>query len=188
MARDEANDDEEDLDRVLGGDRQAFGRMVQRYQSRVYALGMRLLHNQDEALDFTQEVFVKAYGKLHTYRGEGRFYSWLFALAWRKGLDMRRARRCTVRLADIEPVSTDIGPEAKGMAELARRALAGAVAGLPERYRLCVVLFFFFGLTYDEIHKITGAPVNTLKSHVLRAKLLLREALKRTDAEVEHDL
>jgi RNA polymerase sigma-70 factor, ECF subfamily len=188
VALSEARQDEEDLDEAIGGDRQAFGRLVRRYQSRIFALGLRMLRNQEEALDFAQEVFVKAYGKLHTFRGEGRFYSWLFGLAWRQGLDMLRARRGTPSLAELEPASTEPGPEAAGLAGLARAALARAIAGLPERYRQCVVLFFFFGLTYDEIHRITGAPVNTLKSHVLRAKQLLRQALKHTDAEVGHEL
>jgi len=66
--------------------------------------------------------------------------------------------------------------------------LMRAVGALPERYRICVELYFFMGLTYGEIGRITGYPVNTIKSNVLRAKTMLRDELKGTIAEDYNEL
>jgi RNA polymerase sigma-70 factor (ECF subfamily) len=67
-------------------------------------------------------------------------------------------------------------------------AISRALASLPEKYRICVDFFFFLGLSYGEIGDITGFPVNTIKSHVFRAKQMLRDALRGSAAEEYHEM
>ena len=87
-----------------------------------------------------------------------------------------------------ELAADDMTPERSHLRKEIREVLMEAVRKLPERYRICVDLYFFMGLTYGEISEITGYPVNTIKSNVLRAKIMLRDELKGTIAEDYHEL
>ena len=90
-------------------------------------------------------------------------------------------------ITDEMPAHVD-SPERRSAKNEIRETLHEAVRRLPERYRICVDLYFFLELTYAEISEITGFPVNTIKSHVLRAKAILRDGLKGTAAEEYHEL
>jgi RNA polymerase sigma-70 factor (ECF subfamily) len=179
--------DEQIVGKVREGEIELFREIVLRYQRRIFGIGMRFHRNRDDAYDFTQEVLIKAYNHLPSYRGESRFYSWLIRIAYNHGINAVKSGRPCVSLAEDYLHSPEDGPEAIHVREEIRAALSRAVQELPERYRICVDLFFFFGLSYPEIAGITGFPVNTIKSHVFRAKQLLKDALRGTAAEEEYD-
>ena len=171
------DDDMSDVTRVLGGDTEAFSGIVRRNQHLLLAFGRRFFSNGADVEDFVQEVFLQAYRRLSTFRGEGRFRSWLLGIAYHLAIRTKR------RLPDyhsLEPETVpDTGetPERSLVRGEASRTILEAIRGLPERFATCVDLFFFFGLTYNEISATTGHPLNTVRSHIRRAKERLRETL-----------
>ncbi len=175
--------DEQIVGRVLDGTIDLFSAIIHRYENRVFAVGMKFFRNRDDAADFTQEVFIKAYNSLKSFRGESRFYSWLIRVAYNHGINAARTTRPSDSLAEEFVEGRDLSPERAHMREEVCMALREAMRELPEEYRACLDFYFFFGLSYREIGEITGFPVNTIKSHVFRAKQVLRDALRGTIAE-----
>lgn len=178
--------DEELVARVREGETGSFRVLVDRYKRRVYALGLKFFRNHEDAKDFLQDAFVRAYQKLGQYRGDSRFYSWLMRVAYSVGLNMLRSRKETSDVDDLPLAHPGPTPEEEDLGKRAQAIVQESVAGLPARYRTCVELFFYFGLSYPEISEMTGYPVNTIKSHVFRAKKLLRDRLAGTSAEDYH--
>jgi RNA polymerase sigma-70 factor, ECF subfamily len=181
--------------RVQEGNVEAFRVLVDRYTWQVYRLGLRFLRCREEAQDYVQEVFLKAFENLRQYRRSGRFYSWLMGIAFNHGKDLVRKPAPPGQLSmqpslpdEVEPPDAASGPEARALREIARRELCGAVEGLPEHVATCIDLYFFFGLTYNEVGELVGIPTNTVKSHVLRAKQRLRKRLAGTVAEAFHEM
>jgi RNA polymerase sigma-70 factor (ECF subfamily) len=151
-------------------------------------MGMSFFRNAEDASDFAQEVFLKVYRSLPRFEGRSRFSTWLYKIAYNtaiNGVSRRAEFRMDFRsLAEIErePVDGDT-PERQAIRSAAREAVLVSLNELPERYRVCVDLSFFYDCSYREIEMITGFPVNTVKSHVFRAKKLLREKLSGIKGE-----
>jgi RNA polymerase sigma-70 factor (ECF subfamily) len=169
---------------VLSGNKESFAVLVRRYQNKVYSLGLRFFRNTDDARDFAQEVFVKAFERLASFRGEARFSTWLMKVAYYHGISVQRSKKESRSLPDDFDIP-DRGetPEELHARGVAARALKDALKLLPDRYRICIDLYFSFGMTYEEVSLATVIPVGTVKSHVFRAKQALRAALKGSGAE-----
>ena len=162
---------------VLAGQKELFRLLIKRHERAVYGMGMSFLRNTEDASDFTQDVFLKVYRNLSQFEGRSRFSTWLYKIAYNSAINNKSRIKEYYSLAEDEiAVETD-NPERKLLRDLARDAVLDAVKELPERFRLCVDLFFFYDRSYQEIEAITGYPVNTVKSHVFRAKKILREKL-----------
>ncbi len=180
----DASPDEQVISRVLTGSTSDFRLLVTRYYAPVYRMGRRFLRLHEDVQDYVQDVFVKSYTRLGQFGGRGRFYSWLMRLAYNLAVDRIKSRPRDVTGFDPEPEDPTPGPIEQTMRSAARRAVNEAVAELPSVPGRCIELFFYDGLTYEEIAQTTGMPVNTIKSHVLRAKKRLRRALEGTAAEM----
>jgi RNA polymerase sigma-70 factor (ECF subfamily) len=173
----ETPSDEEVIGRVLEGDTEAFSFLVRRHRGRVQRLGMSFFHDEEEAADFAQDVFVKAYTALASFKGRSQFSTWLLRIAYNTAINAKKRARESVSLdTDALPEGAPGTDEAHLRGETAR-IVREAMAELPPRQALCVELFFYYDLKYTEISEITGFPVNTVKSHVFRAKRILRERL-----------
>jgi RNA polymerase sigma-70 factor (ECF subfamily) len=169
--------DEEAIGRVLGGDTEAFAFLVRRYRFRVLRLGMSFFRDEDEAADFLQDVFVKAYTALASFQGRSLFSTWLLRIAYNTAINSKKRRREHESLDEEGPYEGDPGADRSHFREEAAREVRSAIAALPPKQALCVELFFYYDLKYSEISEVTGFPVNTIKSHVFRAKRSLRETL-----------
>ena len=180
--------DSEVIDRVLRGEVDAFRTLVERYQRQIFHLGVRFHRRREDAEDYVQEVFVRAFSRLSQFRADGRFYSWLMRIAYNQGIDRVGRRGIEYCPQRQEPVDDTGDPEFLTLRELARQELRTAVARLPRKASICIDLFFFFGLTYQEVADTTGIPVNTVKSHVFRAKRHLRGMLAGGISEVNDEL
>lgn len=178
MSADEDRDDESFLiSRIVAGEPELFSVLVGRHQKAVYNMGMSFFRNADDAADFAQEVFIRAFRSLERFQGRSRFSTWLYRIAYNTAINGVQRRKVYQSLAeDFELADLDT-PERQALREAARVALREAVAELPERYRVCLDLYFFYERSYQEIEQVTGFPVNTIKSHVFRAKQLLRDRL-----------
>jgi RNA polymerase sigma-70 factor (ECF subfamily) len=169
-------DDQLIIGQVVSGNKELFGLLVKRHEQAVYGMGLSFFRNRDDASDFTQEVFLKVYRSLPRFEGRSRFSTWLYRLAYNTAVNGVTRRREYHSLAEDES-AVEEEPERELLRRTVREAVLTAVSELPERYRICVDLFFFYDRSYQEIEAITGFPVNTIKSHVFRAKKLLREKL-----------
>jgi RNA polymerase sigma-70 factor (ECF subfamily) len=178
-------DGEDDLvRRAMAGDRVAFGRLMEHYQSACYGLAWRLLGNADQAGDAVQDAFIHAYTAIDRYRG-GIFRSWLLKITANASYDiLRRAqRRPSQALPDPEEGEREL-PDADApnpVAEAARsemyRYLEAALQRLPEDQRIAIVLCDVYGMDYNDVARTTASALGTVKSRIHRGRLRLRELL-----------
>ena len=172
------NDDMVIINQVLAGEKELFRLLVRRYEQPVYGMGLSFLRNAEDASDFTQEVFLKAYRSLLRFEGRSRFSTWLYKIAYNTALNSLKRKKEYLSLAEDDIVPDWDTPERNMMRKVLREAVLDGIKELPERFRVCVDLAFFYDRSLKEIELITGYPVNTIKSHVFRAKKLLRNKLK----------
>jgi RNA polymerase sigma-70 factor, ECF subfamily len=170
--------DEEAIGRVLDGDTEAFSILVRRHRERVKRLGMSFFHDAEEAADFTQDVFIKAYTALASFKGKSLFSTWLLRIAYNTAINSKKRRREQLSLDPEIDILGAPGTDETHLREETARTVREAMAELPPRQALCIELYFYYDLKYSEISEITGFPVNTIKSHVFRAKRILRERLE----------
>jgi len=168
---------------VVSGQKELFRLLVKRHEQAVYGMGMSFFRNAEDASDFTQEVFLKTFRNLSRFEGRSRFSTWLYKIAYNTAINSMTRKKDYLSLAEDEIIAGNHGfrendtPEHALLRSIARDAVLGAITELPERFRICLDLFFFYDRSYQEIEAITGYPVNTIKSHVFRAKKVLREKL-----------
>lgn len=181
----EQDDDADDhliISQIISGQKDLFRLLVRRHERKVFGMGLSFFRNREDASDFTQEVFLKVYRGLSGFEGKSRFSTWLYKIAYNTAVNRVTRNREYQSLASEEEGETLLRdnetPERILVRQAAKQALLDAMKELPERYRVCVDLFFFFDRSYQEIEAITGYPVNTIKSHVFRAKKMLREKLE----------
>jgi RNA polymerase sigma-70 factor (ECF subfamily) len=181
---DEGVDDDRALvDAVLGGDRDAFNRVVELETAAVYRACLRILGQPHDAEDVTQESLVTAFRALGTYRGEGSLRAWLLRIATRQAFRRAGQRRPTAPIESVaEARLADHGADPARAALAAERdsALREAVTRLPDRFREVVALRFFADLSLNEIAESTGRPLNTVKTHLRRGLEALRPAAEES--------
>lgn len=182
MQNDQAPD-ELIIRQVQNGFTELFRIIVERYENKIFSMGMRFFYNHEDSLDFTQEVFLKAYDRVHQYREIAPFKFWLVKLAYNLGINMKKKRGPDHDFDESLLEGRDPAPDKSHIDNEIKDVILREISKLPERYRVCLDFYFFFGLKYSEISEITGYPVNTVKSDVLRAKNILRQNLKGTIAE-----
>ncbi|MEI6385553.1 MAG: sigma-70 family RNA polymerase sigma factor [Spirochaetota bacterium] len=169
--------DEEVIQRVLDGDTEAFALLVRRHSQRVHRIGFAWFRDHDDAEDLVQEVFSKAYSKLASFRGGSLFSTWLIRIAYNTATTGKARKRVHEEFRE-DAFTIGTNPvEAEAVARESAREVRAALATLSPEQAICVELAFFQDLSYIEISKASGFPVNTVKSHVFRAKRLLRERL-----------
>ncbi len=167
------------IKKCLNGDSSCFNQLVSLYQNRVEAIGFSFFRNTYDTEDFVQDVFLKAYMKLNTFRGDSKFSTWLTRIAYTTAINSKNRRKEFSSIADEEIIQDNrLNPEEKEIRRITALAIKEAVKDLPEKYAICLDLYFFHDLSYDEIAVITDFPVNTVKSHIFRAKKILREKLQ----------
>ncbi len=186
----ESSDEQSLIDRAREGDADAYGELVGRHQDRIYNAACYLLGDREQARDITQEVFVRAYEKLEGFRGDAKFYTWLYSImlnmvrnVWRK-----RSRRSTMVRLDkersddetgaVDPPSPRNGPfETLDRRDRAERVREG-IERLEESRKEIIVLRDIEGLSYEQISDIMELPMGTVKSRLYRARRRLKEELK----------
>jgi RNA polymerase sigma-70 factor (ECF subfamily) len=162
---------------TLAGRGDAFGTLVARYERAVYHLAYRTLRDTEEAKDATQEAWIKAYRALASFRPGAKFSTWIFTICYRLCCD-RLAKRKRFTGAEIPDVAdTAPGPAASYEAAEDAARLRRAIDALPEKYRAVITLFHLPGTPYEDIATVLGLPLGTVKTHLFRAKDLLRTAL-----------
>ncbi len=172
--------------RACDEDRAAFAELVRRHQGRVRGLLLRLAKDRALADDLAQEVFLRAYRGLVGFQGRSAFGTWLYRIAYNVYLNNRTRVRRFCELPDDYDTRT-VAPESALSAPRSdlRRDLAAAIETLPERYRAVVVLYYLEEVSYPEIADILSVPLGTVKTHLHRAKRLLRQQMTTWDQQGE---
>jgi RNA polymerase sigma-70 factor (ECF subfamily) len=167
--------------RVQKGDKGAFDLLVLKYQHKIVNLVMRYVRDPEQALDITQEAFIKAYRALPRFRGDSAFYTWMYRIAVntaKNHLAAQRRRPLDVELDLQDPEQYDLHaklketdtPEGVTLSNELREAVEKAIAALPDDLRTAIVLRELDGMSYEEIAQTMDCPVGTVRSRIFRAR------------------
>ena len=169
------------IKRVQQGDRSAFDLLVIKYQHKILKLVMRYVRDPSEALDVTQEAFLKAYRAAPSFRGDSAFYTWLYRIAINTAKNYlvaagRRPSHFNLDLQDPEQqdLLSDLReldtPEGIAQSDDIREVITKAIADLPEELRTAILLREIEGMSYEEIAQTMECPVGTVRSRIFRAR------------------
>ncbi len=168
------------------GDQDAFTLLVQRHQRRVFNLVFRMLQQYEEANEVTQETFLAAWQGLSSFRGEARFTTWLYRIAYNcalKQLEQRKRDNILQLAMQAEQIDNDerIGAEleVRDRQVFVREHLAQ----LPAKYRVVLVLRHLQDMTYEEMAEVLTMPIGTIKTQLFRARNLLKERIEAFEYE-----
>jgi len=165
----------------VGGDDACFNELLGRYKNLIYSVVLRMVNCKMEADDLAQEVFIKIYRNLARYQPEYKFSTWAIKICSNHVIDYRRKKRAeTVNLEDAQSILaapvTDEPETVYAMKELSA-LLRRLLEGLPEMYRVPIVLYHQQGLSYQEIADITDEPLSKVKNRIFRGRKMLKENL-----------
>ena len=181
--------DEADVARARAGDTAAFAALVRRHQDRVFGFILRMLDARDEAMELTQDVFVKAWQALPGWRPEARFSTWLLQIARNAALDQLRRRRL-IQFAPLDDgmdvADTAPGPEARYASRQRQALLENALQQIAAEHREILLLREIEDLSYAELAAVLGIAEGTVKSRLARARAALLEHF-RPHAGVNND-
>jgi len=179
--------DEELVALSQGGSEDAYAVLVERYSDYVFTIAARILGDEEDACDAAQEAFVRAYRALGRFRGEAKFSSWLYRIATNRALTHLKRRRKRAPAVDIDAgphieSAIDIEPTRTRPDQLVidaefRARVRSAVEQLPDQYRTVVTLFYLEQRSYKEVADVLGLPMGTLKTHLHRARAMLRNII-----------
>ena len=178
------NDDAQLIDETLAGHSEAFGRLVQKYQDRLYNTFVHVAGNAEDARDVVQDAFVQAFLKLDTFKGSSAFYTWLYRIAFNVAATHHRRRRPTVSIdrvrevSGVEPIDDGDGPVERLEQKERCRQVHQAINQLGEEYRGVLVLREIDGCCYETIAEVLDVPIGTVRSRLHRGRLQLRDQLE----------
>lgn len=180
------------VEECLKGDASAFDEVVRRYKDRIYNVVYRFLGNHEDALDVSQEVFVRAYRGIREFKGKAKLYTWLYSIAANLARNRlrdssRKGRNRGMSLEALQDQAPAVAQSAAATYDTPRSAAADreleellqrCLAELPDHYRMAFILRTFEDLSYEEIAEAMGCPAGTVKSRLNGARRMLRERLK----------
>ena len=170
MARD---DDAMLVEACLRGDRHAFDELVDRYEGPLFSAAYRITGSVEDAMDATQNAFVNAYEKLHTFDPRYRFFSWIYRIVVNQSLNLVGRRRDQTAFAEDPPAAEPNPSEVLESTET-RGQLKRALLELEAHYRTVIVLKHLEGFSYREIGELLEIPEKTVKSRLFTARRKLR--------------
>ncbi len=169
------------VQRIIGGETEAFELLVLEYQKNVYNVALRITGNAEDAADMAQEAFIKAFNSISSFKGDSRFSVWLYRIVSNVCVDFLRgkSRRPASSLSteneegesvELEIADESFSPEKLLEAKLSREAVRRGLDSLPEDYKQILLLREIQGLSYDEIAQILDIEIGTVKSRIFRAR------------------
>ena len=174
------------VERVQAGDKHAFDLLVKRYQHKIIGLVGRYVNDHSEALDVSQEAFIKAYKALNNFRGESAFYTWLYRIAINTAKNYLLARSKRPPDNDLDYQDLEADPELRDLETPENNmhrdemfaVMNRVLEQLPEELRVALTLRELEGMSYDEISDVMGCPIGTVRSRIHRAREAIDNELK----------
>ncbi len=186
------NDDDLSVVHLIlnNGDSDAFAILEKKYSKVIASLIRKMIKDEDDVDDLTQETFIKAFNALHTYKPEYSFSSWIFRIASNNCIDFLRKKRFSTISLDkpiesdnddlyIEVEDTSLTPDVQLINDEKKKIIFDAVESLPDNYKLIIKMRHFEEMDYCEISQKLGIPLGTVKANLFRARKILAIALKR---------
>ncbi|HOQ17167.1 MAG: sigma-70 family RNA polymerase sigma factor [Epulopiscium sp.] len=175
--------------RAKKGNISAFEELIIEHESKVYNIAYRILNNEEDAKDLSQEVFIKAFNSLHKFREDSSFSTWLYRIAMNTCIDELRKRKGRESYSIDRDIQTDEGtiprefqdkqlnPEEELMNKELASQIQWALNHLSETYKEVIILRDFQGFDYKQISQILGCSLGTVKSRISRARTELKNVL-----------
>ncbi len=181
--------DKEIIERVKNGDKKSYDLLVVKYQQRVINLISRFVKNHSDALDVSQETFIKAYRALPNFRGESAFYTWLYRIAVNTAknhltVQSRKITKSDYDVTDIEQIEGNMSltehttPENLLVKDELQEIILKTIENLPEDLKSAIMLREIEGLSYEEIANVMECPVGTVRSRIFRAREMIDNKVK----------
>ncbi len=188
-----ATDDLTLVKRVRGGDQRAFKLLVERYQRKVYAVALGMLKDKEEAMDVSQEAFVKVYKYLDHFKGDASFYTWLYRITVNICIDIIRKRAgaggeavefdetlpMDVSEANIGALGSRLGtnPQKSALRRELAEKIQEALAQVPEKHRAILLLREIEGMSYEDLARTLDIPKGTVMSRLFHARAKVQKIL-----------
>jgi RNA polymerase sigma-70 factor, ECF subfamily len=173
-------DDAALVSRCREGERDAFERLVIRYQKPVFNVALRMLRDRQDAADVVQTTFLKAFEHLRNYDPAFRFYSWLYRIAINESLNALALRKPRAAL-DVDVADDRAGPDRAAEGDQTLRAIEDALMQISPELRTVTILRHIAHLSYEEMAQVLGVPEKTVKSRLHSARERLRSQLLRCE-------
>lgn len=184
--------DDELINAFKGGDKAAFQELVLKYEQRVYNHCLRMIGDEEESYDLTQEVFLKVFRKIGSYEHTYSFYTWLYRITVNACIDFMRRKKRAVQSVSLSSGASEEGSEGQREQDIAdssfvpedtalnqelNEVLNAAIGQLSEKLRAIIILKEIEGFSYEEIADILNCSRGTVKSRLFRARERLKELL-----------
>ncbi len=177
------------VERVQQGDKRAFDALVIKYQSRIVKVVTRYLHDPNEAMDITQEAFIKAYRALPNFRGDSAFYTWLYRIAINTAKNHivaqgRRPPKDDIEASEAEyyegpsALKDTATPENMVLRDEIEQIIFSTIESLPDDLRMAITLREIEDMSYEEIADAMDCPIGTVRSRIFRAREAIDSKLK----------
>jgi len=181
--------DKEIIERVKSGEKEAYDLLVLKYQQRVINLISRFVKNHSDALDVSQETFIKAYRALPNFRGDSAFYTWLYRIAVNTAknhltVQSRKITKSDYDVAEIEQIEGNMSlteqttPESLLVKDELQETILKTIENLPEDLKSAIMLREIEGLSYEGIAEVMECPVGTVRSRIFRAREMIDSKIK----------
>jgi len=170
--------------RVLNGDKKSFDLLVLKYQQRVSAVLGRYNLSREEVMDITQETFIKAYRSMEKFRGDSKFYTWLYRIAINTAKNhlISKSRRPPDVDIDVYEITSLLkstnGPESEFEGERLSEVVETAISKLPQDLKSAIIMREYEGMSYEDISAIMECPVGTVRSRIFRARESIDKEVK----------
>jgi len=190
-----ATDDLTLVKRVRSGDQRAFKLLVERYQRKVYAVALGMLKDKEEAMDVSQEAFVKVYKYLDHFKGDASFYTWLYRITVNICIDIIRKRAgaggeavefdetlpMDVSEANIGALGSRLGtnPQKSALRRELAEKIQEALATVPEKHRAILLLREIEGMSYEDLSRTLDIPKGTVMSRLFHARAKVQKILSQ---------
>ena len=185
----ELDEDQVLIKKTLRGDRKAFEELMRKYEKRIFSFVVRMVRNEDTAVDLTQDFFFKIFTVLDKYNYEYKFSTWAYRICYNLVIDHIRKNQAAVDSLDDDSVtSRDMLESDNVVREDGFKALSRlethdyvwrVVDQIPLKFRELILLRYIQDLKYEEIAEITALPVGTVKNRIFKAKEILKQEMEK---------
>lgn len=184
------NNDQHYIDKIIGGDTNAFAVLVNRYKDFVFTLALRMVKNREEAEEVSQDTFIKTFNSLHKFNGDSKFSTWLYKIAYNTCLDRLKKQKRAQNIVSIDEYTEHQVKAIENVLDQIeeqerKQTIQDCINLLPSDDAFLLSLFYFEELSLEEISKVIGIKVNHVKIKLFRSRKKLTAIFKeRLEPEI----
>lgn len=181
--------DQELITQFLGGDESAFETLVKKYRDRTIKIAFRVVHNEEEAIDVSQEAFIRVHKSLNKFSGKSSFYTWLYRIVTNLAIDHQRKSKRMAEFrdelsndndeTDSDLVARETDPRNRASDQELQKQILKEIEALPEHHRMVIVLRDLEDFSYNEIAEIMNCSLGTVMSRLHYAREKLQKRLEK---------